>query len=110
MHGCIADVLNGDPAIAAATATLDDPEHGVGETDVLTWWGHKAHGAVSDVVVERVAERGWQGMGPIIVHSGHFSKIFKKLMGTRRATKIQRVFDLCLEAGDRGSGGVRVDQ
>jgi predicted dehydrogenase len=27
----------------------------------------------------------------------------------RRATKIQRVLDLCLEAGDRGSGGVRVD-
>jgi predicted dehydrogenase len=27
----------------------------------------------------------------------------------RRAAKIQRVLDLCLEAGDRGSGGVRLD-
>ncbi len=87
MHGCIADALNADPAIEATTATLDEPEHGLSarqlaNTDVLTWWGHKAHGRVSDAVVERVAERVWEGMGLIVLHSGHFSKIFKKLMGT----------------------------
>ena len=49
--------------------------------DVLTWWGHRAHGAVTDEVVERIAGRVWQGMGLITVASGHFSKIFKKLMG-----------------------------
>jgi predicted dehydrogenase len=27
----------------------------------------------------------------------------------RRATKIQRILDLCLEAGDRSHGGVRLD-
>jgi len=87
MHGCIAEALNADPAIAATTATLDQPEHGLdearlAETDVLTWWGHKAHGAVSDAVVERVVERVWQGMGLIVLHSGHFSKVFTRLMGT----------------------------
>ncbi len=87
MHGCIADALNSDPAIGATAATLQEPEHGLSEarladTDVLTWWGHKAHGAVADAVVERVAERVWQGMGLIVLHSGHFSKIFRKLMGT----------------------------
>ena len=62
MHGAIADALNEDPAIKASTATLDQPEHGLteerlAETDVLTWWGHRAHGEVADAIVERVAER-----------------------------------------------------
>ncbi len=87
MHGAIAGALNADPAISATTATLDQPEHGLSEsrlrdTDVLTWWGHKAHGDVEDAIVERVARRVWEGMGLIVLHSGHFSKIFRKLMGT----------------------------
>jgi trehalose utilization protein len=87
MHGAIAEALNEDAGIKASTATLDQPEHGLSEkrlseTDVLTWWGHKAHGEVADLIVERVANRVWQGMGLIVLHSGHFSKIFKKLMGT----------------------------
>ena len=87
MHGAIADALNADPDISASTATLDQPEHGLPvdrlkDTDVLTWWGHRAHGEVSDAVVDRVAERVWEGMGLIVLHSGHFSKIFKRLMGS----------------------------
>jgi trehalose utilization protein len=87
MHQCIADALNADAAISATTATLEQPEHGLpqsrlAETDVLLWWGHKAHDKVADAVVERVATRVWQGMGLIVLHSGHYSKIFRKLMGT----------------------------
>jgi trehalose utilization protein len=87
MHGCIADALNSDPGITATTVTLQDPEHGMtekklAETDVLLWWGHKSHGEVDDKIVERVAEAVWSGMGLLVLHSGHFSKIFKKLMGT----------------------------
>lgn len=87
MHGCIAAALNGDPAITASTATLQEDEHGLpvarlAETDVLIWWGHAAHGDVNDAIVERVAERVWSGMGLILLHSAHFSKIFKRLMGT----------------------------
>jgi trehalose utilization protein len=87
MHGTIAEALNQDEAIEATTATLEQPEHGLSaerlaETDVLTWWGHKDHGAVSDEIVDRVAERVWEGMGLLVLHSGHFSKIFKRLMGT----------------------------
>ena len=87
IHGTIASTLNTDPGISATTATLQEPEHGLtaqrlAETDVLLWWGHAAHGDVSDDVVERVAERVWAGMGLIVLHSGHFSKIFKRLMGT----------------------------
>ena len=87
MHGCIADALNQDKEITAITATLDQPEHGLtdevlAKTDVLTWWGHKDHGAVADEVVERVARRVWEGMGLIVLHSGHHAKIFKRLLGT----------------------------
>jgi len=69
------------------TATLDEPEHGLTEavlaqTDVLTWWGHMAHGEVEDAVVDRVHQRVLAGMGLVVLHSGHFSKIFKRLMGT----------------------------
>ena len=62
MHGCIADALNQDKEITAITATLDQPEHGLtdevlAKTDVLTWWGHAAHGKVEDKIVDRVQKR-----------------------------------------------------
>ncbi len=87
MHNAIAAGLNADPGITATTATLQEPEHGLPEhrlaqTDVLLWWGHAAHGAVDDAVVERVVEHVWSGMGLICLHSSHFSKVFKRLMGT----------------------------
>jgi trehalose utilization protein len=37
---------------------------------------------VKDKVVERVHQRVLEGMGLIVLHSGHLSKIFVKLMGT----------------------------
>ncbi|MCY4019591.1 MAG: ThuA domain-containing protein [Chloroflexi bacterium] len=69
------------------TATLDEPEHGLtvdvlDNTDVLTWWGHTAHEEVCDEIVDRVQERVLHGMGLIVLHSGHLSKIFRRLMGT----------------------------
>jgi trehalose utilization protein len=74
-------------AVSVRTATLAEPEHGLTEevlagTDVLTWWGHAAHGEVSDEVVERVHRRVLEGMGLVVLHSGHWSKLFVKLMGT----------------------------
>jgi len=87
MHETIAEGLRKTGAFTVQTATLDEPEHGLttevlANTDVLTWWGHLAHGEVSDEVVARVRARVLEGMGLIVLHSGHFSKIFKTLMGT----------------------------
>ncbi len=87
MHTVIADALNEDAELEAKTATLQEPEHGLTEdvlakTDVLTWWGHCAHGDVADAIVERVHKRVLEGMGLIVLHSGPYSKIFKRLMGT----------------------------
>jgi trehalose utilization protein len=88
IHGAIADGLGQLlPEATIRTATLADPQHGLDDatlaaTDVLFWWGHIAHDQVDDAVVERVHERVLAGMGLVVLHSGHFSKIFRKLMGT----------------------------
>jgi trehalose utilization protein len=86
IHVAIADGLR-DAGFEVRTATLDEPAHGLtdavlGATDVLTWWGHAAHEDVDDDVVERVHRRVLDGMGLIVLHSGHHSKIFRRLMGT----------------------------
>jgi trehalose utilization protein len=87
MHEQIAEGLRKSGDLTVSTATLDQSEHGLTEkvldqTDVLTWWGHCAHGQVEDKIVERIQKRVLEGMGLIVLHSGHYSKIFKKLLGT----------------------------
>lgn len=87
MHQTIAAALRAHPDLQVRTATLDEPEHGLDEatlaaTDVLIWWGHMAHDEVQDAVVDRVVARVLDGMGLVVLHSGHFSKVFKRLMGT----------------------------
>ncbi len=92
IHTVIADTLKQKGLTDIRTATLDEPEHGLTEevlanTDVLLWWGHMAHQNVNDEIVERVYKRVLEGMGLIVLHSGHFSKIFRKLMGTSCSLK-----------------------
>lgn len=89
MHGAIRDLLIEELSsdVSVATATLDEPEHGLSQnridnTDVLMWWGHEAHPEVEDKIVQRVYDAVLGGMGLIVLHSAHYSKIFKKLMGT----------------------------
>ncbi|MGA2620089.1 MAG: ThuA domain-containing protein [Thermoguttaceae bacterium] len=70
------------------TATLADPEQGVAEeslqaTDVLIWWGHKLHGQVTDEHMARIVRHVKEdGMGFIALHSSHFAKPLRKLLGT----------------------------
>ena len=87
MHQTIAEAIAEDRGLEVTTATLQQPQHGLTKatleaTDVLFWWGHAAHGKVSDKVVDRVLARVWQGMGFVALHSAHYSKPFKRLMGT----------------------------
>jgi trehalose utilization protein len=114
IHIVIAEGL-ADEGFAVRTATLDEPEHGLAdavlaETDVLTWWGHMAHEEVSDAVVDRIQARVLEGMGLIVLHSGHFSKIFKRLMGTtcnlkwREAGERERIW--VVEPGHRIAQGL----
>ena len=70
------------------TASLSDPDQGVPDaslekTDVLIWWGHVKHGQVKDALVERIVRRVKEGkMGFIALHSSHYSKALKKVLGT----------------------------
>lgn len=102
MHTVIAEALR-KHGHSVLTATLDELDHGLSdtvlaETDVLTWWGHMAHDKVEDRIVDRVHKRVLEGMGLLVLHSGHFSKIFKRLMGTscdlkwREANERERIW------------------
>lgn len=91
IHNVLAAALKG-AGMTVRTATLDDPEHGLteqvlAETDVLTWWGHMAHHEVNDEIAARVARRVLEGMGLVVLHSGHMAKPFLRLMGTSGALK-----------------------
>jgi trehalose utilization protein len=94
IHGAIADGVQRELGanVSVRFATLEEPEHGLtaaalAATDVLTWWGHAAHDEVADEVVDRVHARVLDGMGIVVLHSGHFSKIFRRLMGTSCALR-----------------------
>jgi len=87
IHEAIAGYLRQQEGLSVGTATLDEPEHGLTkevlrDTDVLIWWAHIAHGKVQDEVVDRVQARILEGMGLIVLHSAHMSKIFCRMMGT----------------------------
>lgn len=103
MHEALATHFRACPGLTVQTATLDEPEHGLtqdvlDQTDVLIWWGHIAHNEVADEIVDRVQQRVLNGMGLIVLHSGHMSKIFRRLMGTsgnlrwREADEMERLW------------------
>lgn len=92
INACIAGFLGKNEDINVTCATLDMPECGLTDdvlenTDVLIWWGHVAHEKVPDELVEKIHDRILRGMGLIVLHSGHFSKIFRKTLGTTCSLK-----------------------
>jgi trehalose utilization protein len=105
MHEAIARGISAQGGLTCRTVTLEMPEHGLtdttlDDTDVLIWWGHKAHKEVKDEIVDRVRRHVLSGMGLIALHSAHYSKIFKTLMGTtcslrwREAGERERIWNI----------------
>ncbi len=91
INGAIADGLRASERLQGwevVTATLDDPEQGLPDellqrATVLIWWGHKRHDHVKDALVDKIEKRVKEdGMGFIALHSAHFAKPNKRLMGT----------------------------
>ncbi len=87
IHEAIAGYMRNECGFSVQSVTLEMPDHGLTEdvldsTDVLMWWGHITHDKIRDDIVDRVQTRILDGMGLVVLHSGHFSKIFKRLMGT----------------------------
>lgn len=92
IHGCIAGFLGKEEDLAVRTASFDMPEHGLTEdvlreTDVLIIWSHALQDEFSDEVAERVQRHVLAGMGLIALHSAHYSKVMKKLLGTSMTLK-----------------------
>lgn len=86
---CLVDFLGTQPGIASAQLReLHHPGHGLDAatldaTDVIVWWGHMAHDQVPDAAAADVQRRVVAGgMGVVFLHSAHFSKPFRNLMGT----------------------------
>ncbi len=108
LHKEIASIFDETTDIDVAfTCTLKDllkhtendlTEERLKGVDVLFWWGHCAHDKVPDEVVDRVVKRVHEGMGIVFLHSAHFSKVIKKLLGTpcslvwREAREAERIW------------------
>jgi trehalose utilization protein len=88
INGAVAEGLSGLKGWEVITASINDAQQGLPDdllnrTDVLIWWGHMKHGEVRDELVDRIVRRvKEQGMGFISLHSSHFARPNKKLMGT----------------------------
>jgi len=88
INGALAEYLNSRPGITAKTACLQDPDQGLSkaalaDADVLIWFGHIRHDQVADEAVARVAEAvKKRGLGYLALHSSHFAKPLKALLGT----------------------------
>ncbi len=92
IHGCIKDFLKQEEDLEVRTATFDMPQHGLTEevlqeTDVLIIWSHALQEEFLEEVAERVQRHVLSGMGLIALHSAHFSKIMKKILGTTMTLK-----------------------
>ncbi len=86
IHAYLRDALRADD-LEIRAVSLEQPDQGLpdtllDDTDVLMWWGHVGHHLVEDALVDRIQARVLDGMGLIVLHSGHFSKIFKRMLGT----------------------------
>ena len=88
IHSAIKSFLEKDSAIGKIRcAVLENhretlSQEVLDDTDVMIWWGHMKHEDVDNEVVQRVTQRVLDGMGFVVLHSGHASKPFKSLMGT----------------------------
>ena len=91
INAAIVEGLKVDKRFANDTiiaASINDPDQGINDallakTDVLLWWGHKKHGLVSTNLTAKIKQRWMDGkMGFIGLHSAHFAKPNKALMGT----------------------------
>jgi trehalose utilization protein len=88
INGAIADGLKSLDGWEVVAADITQPEQGLPDdllerADVLIWWGHKKHNLVKDELVAKIVKRVKEdGMGFISLHSSHFAKPNKALMGT----------------------------
>ena len=87
IHRYIKSFLDTEEDFEVRAVALDDPEYGLSDevldnTDVLIWWAHMGHHLVPDETAKKVIDRVLMGMGIVFLHSAHYSKPMKGLLGT----------------------------
>ncbi|MBR1608383.1 MAG: ThuA domain-containing protein [Kiritimatiellae bacterium] len=95
IHNALKEEL-ASPDLEIRAVALDDPEQGLPQdvlenTDTLVWWGHCGHHLVEDSLVDRIQKRVLEGMGLVVLHSGHYSKIFRRMLGTHCSLRWREV-------------------
>ena len=88
IHGALATLFNAQDDMEARAATMADNGQGLDDetlawADVLVYFGHKHWREIADDRVDAVQRRVLDGMGLVLLHSSHASKLFSRLMGTR---------------------------
>ena len=88
IHGALGALFAAQGDMQVRTATLADAQQGLGDealawADVLVFYGHKYWREVADERVDAAQKRVLDGMGVMLLHSAHASKLFSRLMGTR---------------------------
>jgi trehalose utilization protein len=118
IYTAIADFLKASGEFGEVRiALLPQPEHGLtdevlNDTDVLVYWAHCYHHMVDDGIVERIRNRVVNGgMGLLLLHSSHASKVFNRLVGAdpwkirwREVGELERVWRI--EPGHPITAGV----
>jgi len=85
----IATYLKSLPGLQVKSVNLNSPEQGLDsdtldQTDVLIWWGHIKHDAVTDAHLKAIVDRVLAGkLHLIALHSAHYSRPFMSLMHER---------------------------
>ncbi len=87
IHGCLRNFLEKEQDITVKCVTLDMPNQGITQelldnTDVLIWWSHARQEDITDETVRLVRNAVHSGMGLVALHSAHFSRIMRDLLGT----------------------------
>jgi trehalose utilization protein len=88
LGNAVAEFLAKEDGLKVVSANINEPDQGLSESriasaDVFVWWGHVRHKDVDDSrVASIVAKVKSAKAGFVALHSAHYSKPFKALMGT----------------------------
>lgn len=88
IHGALGELFVTQPDFLVRTRVMQDTGQGLADedldwTNVLVYFSHKHWRDIADDRVAAMQKRVLEGMGLLLLHSSHASKIFSRLMGTR---------------------------
>lgn len=88
----LTDPMNEKDDIEVTVVDRYMPEYGMTDeqlenTDVLIWWAHITPQMMPDALAMKIRDRVLKGMGLILLHSSHPSKIANLLLGTSGSLK-----------------------